>query len=390
VPADAPAPDTGVERSTLLAIANATMTAPEGFTIHPKLERQFAQRLSLLEEGNVDWSLGEALAIGTLVEGGSNVRLIGQDSRRGTFSQRHAALIDFNNGAQYVPLANLNSEGFFTVRDSFLSEYAALGFEYGYSVEAQNTLVAWEAQFGDFMNGAEIIIDNFLVAAEDKWGQLASLVMLLPHGYEGQGPEHSSGRIERFLSLCARNNIRVAQPTTAAQYFHLLRSQVLRSHPTPLIVFTPKSMLRAVATRSPLSDFETGSFQSVLDDHVADPTKVTRVVLATGKIAHEASARRDEIGASTVAIVRVEQLYPWPAKDIGAILDRYPNVDEFIWLQEEPENMGAWPFVHHQLHDQLRSKAVRHVARAESASPATGSSLVHNAEQADLLLRAIG
>ncbi|HEY5439201.1 MAG TPA: multifunctional oxoglutarate decarboxylase/oxoglutarate dehydrogenase thiamine pyrophosphate-binding subunit/dihydrolipoyllysine-residue succinyltransferase subunit [Acidimicrobiales bacterium] len=390
VPADAPAPETGVERASLLAIANATMTAPDGFTIHPKLERQFAQRRSMLNDGEVDWSLGEALAIGSLVEGGANVRLIGQDSRRGTFSQRHDALIDYNDGTQYVPLANLNSKGFFTVRDSFLSEYAALGFEYGYSVEAQNTLVAWEAQFGDFMNGAEIIIDNFLVAAEDKWAQLASLVMLLPHGYEGQGPEHSSGRIERFLSLCARNNIRVAQPTTAAQYFHLLRSQVLRAHPTPLIVFTPKSMLRAVATRSPLGEFENGSFQSVLDDHGADPAKVTRVVLATGKIAHEALARRDDEAAGTVAIVRVEQLYPWPADAIDDALSHYPHVVEFVWLQEEPENMGAWPFVHHQLHDQLRGRAVRHVARAESASPATGSSLVHNAEQADLLLRAVG
>ena len=199
---------------------------------------------------------------------------MGQDSRRGTFSHRHAALIDYENGAQYVPLANLDATAFFTVRDSFLSEYAALGFDYGYSVEATNTLVAWEAQFGDFVNGAEIIIDNFLVAAEDKWGQHASLVMLLPHGYEGQGPEHSSGRIERFLSLCARNNIRVAQPTTAAQYFHLLRSQVLRENITPLIIFTPKSMLRAVQTRSKLEEFESGSFQTVLDDSIKDRAAV--------------------------------------------------------------------------------------------------------------------
>ncbi len=388
IPLDAPAPETGVDRATLLDVARATMSAPEGFTIHPKLERQFAQRLALLDGGEVDWSLGEALAIGTLVRGGSNVRLIGQDSRRGTFSQRHAALIDYDNGEQFVPLSSLGAKGFFTVRDSFLSEYAALGFEYGYSVEAQNTLVAWEAQFGDFMNGAEIIIDNFLVAAEDKWGQLASLVMLLPHGYEGQGPEHSSGRLERFLSLSARNNIRIAQPTTAAQYFHLLRSQVARSHPTPLIVFTPKSMLRAVATRSPLADFESGSFQSVLDDRV-DPTLVTRVVLATGKVAHEALAKRDEVAASNVAVVRVEQLYPWPRDAVDEVLARYANLQEIVWLQEEPENMGAWPFVHRQFHDQFRGQSVRHVARAESASPATGSGLVHTAEQADLLVRAI-
>ncbi len=390
VPIDAPAPETGVERTTLVEIATATTRAPEGFTIHPKLERQFAQRRALLDQGEIDWSLGEALAIGSLVLAGANVRLIGQDSRRGTFSQRHAALIDYDNGSQYIPLAALHSKGFFTVRDSFLSEYAALGFEYGYSVEAQNTLVAWEAQFGDFMNGAEIIIDNFLVAAEDKWGQQASLVMLLPHGYEGQGPEHSSGRIERFLSLSARNNIRVAQPTTAAQYFHLLRSQVLRARSTPLIVFTPKSMLRAAQTRSPLAEFERGSFRSVLDDHVADPSVVTRAVLASGKIAHEVLALRDEAAATSVAVIRVEQLYPWPRAAIDETLSRYANLEEIIWLQEEPENMGAWPFVHLQMHSQFRGMTVGHVARAESASPATGSGLIHSAEQADLVARALG
>ncbi len=389
IPDDLPAPPTGVDRATLLEIARVTMSAPEGFTIHPKLERQFAQRHALLDAGEVDWALGEALAFGSLVVGGSNVRLMGQDSRRGTFSHRHAALIDYENGAQYVPLANLDSAAFFTVRDSFLSEYAALGFDYGYSVEATNTLVAWEAQFGDFVNGAEIIIDNFLVAAEDKWGQHASLTMLLPHGYEGQGPEHSSGRIERFLSLCARNNIRVAQPTTAAQYFHLLRSQVLRENITPLIVFTPKSMLRAVATRSKLEEFEVGSFQTVLDDTLTDHDAVVRVVIASGKVAHEAIARRDELGAP-VAVVRVEQLYPWPTDRLEEVLTSYPNADEIVWLQEEPENMGAWPFVHQQMHHQLRDKKVRHVARAESASPATGSGLVHSAEQADLLQRSIG
>jgi 2-oxoglutarate dehydrogenase E1 component len=387
---DLAAPETGVDHDTLIEIARATVSAPEGFTIHPKLERQFAQRLALLETGEVDWAFGEALALGSLVKSGSNVRLTGQDTRRGTFSHRHAALIDYENGSQYVPLASMGAPGFFTVRDSFLSEYAVLGFEYGYSVEALNTLVAWEAQFGDFVNGAEIIIDNFLVAAEDKWGQHASLVMLLPHGYEGQGPEHSSGRIERFLSLCARNNIRVAQPTTAAQYFHLLRSQVLREHPTPLVVFTPKSMLRAVQTRSALSEFEHGSFQTVLVDQVSDTAAVTRVVLASGKVAHEGLGRRDAIEASHVAVVRVEQLYPWPAKEIERVLQNYPNLAEVVWLQEEPENMGAWPFVHLQMHDHLRHVRVSHVARAESASPATGSGLVHAAEQADLLARAIG
>jgi len=388
-PIDRSAPETGVERATLLEIARATVSAPEGFAIHPKLERQFAQRLALLESGEVDWAFGEALALGSLVKAGSNVRLTGQDTRRGTFSHRHAALIDYDNGAQFVPLASMGAPGFFTVRDSLLSEYAALGFEYGYSVEASNTLVAWEAQFGDFANGAEIIIDNFLVAAEDKWGQHATLVMLLPHGYEGQGPEHSSGRLERFLTLSARNNIRVAQPTSAAQYFHLLRSQVLRERPTPLIVFTPKSMLRAVQTRSPLVEFEHGSFQTVLDDHVDDAGSITRVVLASGKVAHEALGRRDSIAANHLAVVRVEQLYPWPETEIERVLANYPNLAEVVWLQEEPENMGAWPFVHLRMHDHLRHVQVSHVARAESASPATGSGLVHAAEQADLLVRAI-
>jgi 2-oxoglutarate dehydrogenase E1 component len=388
-PEDLAAPETGVARATLLELATVAVSSPADFTVHPKLERQFAQRMSLLESGEVDWAFGEALAIGSLVLQGSNVRLTGQDTRRGTFSHRHAALIDYEDGRQFVPLANMGAPGFFTVRDSFLSEYAALGFEYGYSVEAQNTLVAWEAQFGDFANGAEIIIDNFLVAAEDKWGQHATLTMLLPHGYEGQGPEHSSGRIERYLSLSARNNIRVAQPTTAAQYFHLLRSQVLRERPTPLVVFTPKSMLRAVQTRSPLSELEHGSFQTVLDDSVEDARAVTRVVLASGKIAHEALAKRDEIAAHHVAVVRVEQLYPWPTAEIERVLASYPNLAEVLWLQEEPENMGSWPFVHLRMHHEFRGLSVSHVARAESASPATGSSLVHAAEQADLLARAL-
>lgn len=390
VPEDVAAPETGVAEGKIREVAKATVSAPEGFTIHPKLERQFAQRTQLFEEGEIDWALGEALAFGTLVQEGSNVRLVGQDSRRGTFSHRHAALIDYENGQQFIPLSSLDASGFFTVRDSFLSEYAALGFEYGYSVEAKNSLVAWEAQFGDFVNGAEIIIDNFLVAAEDKWGQHASLVMLLPHGYEGQGPEHSSGRIERFLSLSARNNIRVAMPTTAAQYFHLLRSQVRRERKTPLVVFTPKSMLRAVQVRSKLSEFVSGSFQRVLDDPNAKKNEVTSVVLASGKVAHEALGYRDEHAKHSVAIVRVEQLYPWPSEDIEKILATYPKLEEIVWLQEEPENMGAWPFVHLQMHHQFRGKNVRHVARAESASPATGSGLVHAAEQADLLKRAVG
>ncbi|HMD46347.1 MAG TPA: multifunctional oxoglutarate decarboxylase/oxoglutarate dehydrogenase thiamine pyrophosphate-binding subunit/dihydrolipoyllysine-residue succinyltransferase subunit [Acidimicrobiales bacterium] len=417
-----PAVATGVPEAELATLASATHATPPGFTLHPKLGRQFAQRDEMVAAGWVDWALAEALAVGSLLEEGVDVRLTGQDTRRGTFSQRHAVLVDYVDGREYVPLAHLDETvgpaaragadgsrlGRFTVRDSLLSEYAAVGFEYGYSVEAPDDLVCWEAQFGDFVNVAEVILDNFLVAAEDKWGQMAGLVLLLPHGYEGQGPEHSSARIERFLSLAARGNLRVAQPSTAAQYFHLLRSQVKRARTTPLVVITPKSLLRAPATRSPLGALTEGSFAEVIDDPgVTDPVAVRRVVLASGKVAHEALARRDmrragegpepvdgpveSVPPEAVAVVRVEQLYPWPEQAIGQTLARYPEATEVVWLQEEPENMGAWSFVHARLHKLLRQQyRLRHVSRAESASPATGSAALHLLEQADLLDRAVG
>jgi 2-oxoglutarate dehydrogenase E1 component len=423
-PVISPVP-TGVDQGVLLALAQAVRTAPEGFTVHPKLERQFVQRDRLVAGGEVDWALAEALAFGSLLAEGADVRLTGQDTRRGTFSHRHAVLVDYVTGAEFVPLAHLGAHagsfdpvrrldgagplGHFTVRDSLLSEYAAVGFEYGYSVEAPDSLVAWEAQFGDFVNGAEIIIDNFLVAAQDKWGQRAGLVLLLPHGFEGQGPEHSSARLERFLSLCANGNLRVAQPSSAAQYFHLLRAQVHRDPKTPLITITPKSMLRARDTRSPLADLVTGSFAEIIDDPThPDPQVVRRVVLCSGKIAHEALHRRDqllsgeaasegavpgvpEVAPSGVAVVRVEQLYPWPEGPIAQLLDRYAQIEEVVWLQEEPENMGAWSFVHARLHRLVAERcSLRHVSRDESASPATGSAALHQLEQADLVRRAIG
>ena len=396
VPADPPAPMTGVPEDILLRIAEATVSVPERFTLHPKLARQFEQRRAMVADGSVDWSLAEALAMGSLLVEGTNVRLTGEDTRRGTFSQRHAVLVDYADGEEWVPLAHLDTDpARFTIRDTLLSEYAVLGFEYGYSVEVPTSLTMWEAQFGDFVNGAEIIIDNFLVAAEDKWGQMASLVMLLPHGYEGQGPEHSSARIERFLTLCARNNLRVVVPTTAAQYFHLIRAQVRRERLTPLVVMTPKSMLRAEASRSRLDELAGGAFMPVLDDLDAEPSTVKRIIMASGKIAHEAIARRAELAAAgssaapATAIVRVEQLYPWPDAQIEEVLARYGAATELVWLQEEPKNMGAWPFAHHQFHREMRDRlTLRHVARAESASPATGSGLVHRAEQEDLLQRA--
>ncbi len=411
-----PVVDTGVAPGVLHHIAEVVHTVPEGFVLHPKLARQFEQREKVMAGGEIDWALGESFAIGSLLLEGTNVRLSGQDTRRGTFSQRHAVLVDHDTGVECVPLSGLGANrvvrglderegsdrrGRFTVRDSLLSEYACIGFEYGYSVESPDALVAWEAQFGDFWNGGEIIVDNFLVAAEDKWGQRSGLVLLLPHGYEGQGPEHSSARIERFLTLCARGNLRVAQPTTAAQYFHLLRAQVRGHLLRPLIVFTPKSLLRAKQARSPIADFTRGAFAEVLDDpgpggdpaEVRDLSSIARVVLCSGKVAYDALDRRDALGdeMGRVAVVRVEQLYPWPERMIGEVLDRYVGAEEVVWLQEEPENMGAWSFVHGRLHRLLRgSKDLRHVSRAESASPATGSAALHRLEQDDLLDRAVG
>jgi multifunctional 2-oxoglutarate metabolism enzyme len=409
-PPEAPAVDTGVAPDVLRALSLVVRSVPEGFTIHPKLVRQFAQRDELVASGRVDWALAEALAIGSLMYEGVNVRLTGQDTRRGTFSHRHAVLVDYANGEEYVPLAHIRDAlrrigaaqleptgqmGNFTVRDSLLSEYAAVGFEYGYSVEAPEALVAWEAQFGDFANGAQIIIDNFLVAAEIKWGQHAGLVMLLPHGYEGQGPEHSSSRFERFLALSARGNLRVTVPSTSAQYFHLLRSQALSSPKRPLVVVTPKSMLRAHASRSTFAELESGSFQPVVDDgSIGDPSTVRRIVLCSGKVGHEAQQRRTELEpeqASRVALVWLEQIYPWPVRLLTDVFERYSQATEVVWLQEEPENMGAWSFVHGRLHACLPERLhLRHVSRTESASPAIGSAALHQLEQTDLLRRAIG
>ncbi|MGH9045012.1 MAG: multifunctional oxoglutarate decarboxylase/oxoglutarate dehydrogenase thiamine pyrophosphate-binding subunit/dihydrolipoyllysine-residue succinyltransferase subunit, partial [Acidimicrobiales bacterium] len=393
---------TGVPAEVLRGLAQLVRAVPEGFTMHPKLERQFRQRDEMVAEGRVDWALGETLAVGSLLAEGVDVRLSGQDTRRGTFSQRHAVLVDYETGAEYVPLANAGqtAAGRFTVLDSLLSEYAALGFEYGYSVEAPRALVLWEAQFGDFVNGAEVIIDNFIAAAEDKWGQRSGLVLLLPHGYEGQGPEHSSSRVERFLGLCARGNMRVTIPSTAGQYFHLLRSQALCTERSPLVVVTPKSLLRAQGSRSQITELTKGAFAEVIDDRgVAERLAVTRVVLCSGKVALEAAARRDSLASQgaggaergAIGVVRVEQIYPWPDAQIAEILQSYPNASQVVWLQEEPENMGAWSFVHGRLHRLLRDRyTLNHVSRPASASPATGSAAQHQLEQADILARAIG
>jgi 2-oxoglutarate dehydrogenase E1 component len=381
---------TGVDRATLDGIYDVLSTPPAGFTMHPKLERQFAQRTKLFrEEGQVDWALAESLAFGTLLLEGTDIRIAGQDTRRGTFSQRHAVLVDNETEANWAPLANLDpDQAKFWIYDSLLSEYAAMGFEYGYSVANPEALVVWEAQFGDFVNGAQIVVDQYLVAAEDKWNQRSGLVLLLPHGYEGQGPEHSSARVERFLTLCAEDNIQVANATTAAQYFHLLRRQIRSGVRKPLVVFTPKSLLRARPARSTVEAL-TGdtSFAEVLADptFAGDPKSVQRVVLASGKVAVDATTQRDKRGVN-VPVVRLEQLYPYPADQLAEAVAAYPSATELVWLQEEPENMGAWRFVEPRLKDAFGDRfAIRRVSRHESGSPATGSKAIHDQEQEQIL-----
>ncbi len=379
---------TGVPRATLDAVFAHLTTYPEGFAAHPKLVRQFEGRAATYhEQGEVDWATAELLAFGSLVLDGTAVRLAGEDSRRGTFSQRHAALVDHETEQVWIPLATLaGAQANFWVYDSLLSEYAALGFEYGYAHERRDALVMWEAQFGDFVNGAQIIIDQYLVAAEDKWGQENGLVLLLPHGFEGQGPEHSSARIERFLTLCAEDNIQVCNPTTAAQWFHLLRRQVRRDVSKPLVVFTPKAPLRMKESRSPVDHLTDGSFEEVLDDPSMPAREaVRRVVFCSGKVAWDALAERDRRGAP-VAVVRVEQLYPFPGDRMREVLAGYPNARDVVWLQEEPDNMGPWRFVEARFW-QIKEQGytLRPASRIGSGSPATGSKAIHDQEHVDLM-----
>ena len=387
--------ETGVEQTRLDEIYAAIATAPDGFTIHPKLARQFRQRTTMFESGQVDWALAEAFAFGSLLQEGTSIRLAGQDTARGTFSQRHSVLVDHETGEEHLSLEQLCADDtYLWIYDSLLSEYAALGFEYGYSVASPETLVIWEAQFGDFMNGAQIIIDQFIVAAEDKWGQESGLVMLLPHGFEGQGPEHSSGRIERFLLLAAEDNIQICNATSAAQYFHLLRRQMKREIRKPLIVFTPKSGLRSKGYRSAVEALQRGSFQELLPDpKAARPEEVTRLVLASGKVGVDALAHRTQLDGSgdAVAVARVEQLFPWPFESVAKELARYPNCNEIVWLQEEPENMGPWNGIKGRLYEAHGDQfQIRRVSRQDSGSPATGTQAIHQQEQRQLLEIAFG
>ena len=387
-----PAVDTTVDRERLETIHHRLTTFTGGFEPHPKLKKMIEARSEMLAKDAVDWAGAEALAFGSLLLEGFPVRLVGQDTRRGTFSQRHSVLVDHRTGQEYAPLNDLaDDQARFLIFDSPLSEFAAMGFEYGYSVANGDALVCWEAQFGDFVNAAQVIVDQFIVAGEDKWNQESGLVLLLPHGYEGQGPEHSSARLERFLTLAAEDSIQVAQPTSAAQYFHLLRRQMKRSIRKPLIVMTPKSLLRAKAARSKTAELTEGRFYETFDDiSVADPGAVERVLLCSGKIAYELMAERDRQKAPA-AIVRIEQLYPFPDDQLTEILSTYPNIREVRWVQEEPPNMGSWHFIHFHLRDRLPDGIkLSMAARAESASPATGSQTIHQQEQEQLLRDAFG
>ena len=380
---------TGVKADVLDRIGDALGAFPEGFTPHPNLLKTLvARRDAIKGRKGVDWGTGEALAFGSLVLEGNAVRLSGQDSRRGTFTQRHAVVIDFNTGAAFYPLANLDpQQAPFEVFDSSLSEAAVLGFEYGYSLDDPDSLVMWEAQFGDFANVAQAVIDQFITSGESKWNRSSGVVLLLPHAYEGQGPEHSSARLERFLQMCADDNTQVAYPSTPAQYFHLLRRQVRRDFRKPLVVMTPKSLLRLPAAVSPVDDFTAGGFREVIDD-AADPTLVTRVVVCSGKVYYDLAAKKEKLGTRAVAVVRLEQFFPWPDAQLRAVLGRYRRAREWVWVQEESQNMGGWFFVEPRL--RAMGFPVEYVGRDASASPATGSHHVHEVEQRELVEAAFG
>ncbi|MEV4473858.1 multifunctional oxoglutarate decarboxylase/oxoglutarate dehydrogenase thiamine pyrophosphate-binding subunit/dihydrolipoyllysine-residue succinyltransferase subunit [Nonomuraea salmonea] len=385
---------TAISDETLKRIVDTQLSLPEGFTPHPRLAPVLQRRGQMVEQDSIDWAMGETLAFGSLLIDGHPVRLVGQDSRRGTFTQRHAVLVDRMTGADHTPLKTFNQGTTkFYVYDSLLSEFAALGFEYGYSVVRPDALVCWEAQFGDFVNGAQTIIDEFISSGEQKWGQRSSVVLLLPHGYEGQGPDHSSARIERFLQVCALDNMTVAQPTTPANYFHLLRWQVESERHKPLVVFTPKWLLRHKAATSKASDFTSGTFQPVIGDTTVDPAKVTKVALTSGKLYYELLAQREKSGRDDVALVRLERLYPFPAEELAAELTRYGAQAELVWAQDEPTNMGPWPYLTLKLAEDpqvLGGRSLRRVSRTANSSPATGSHNAHDRELEEILHQIFG
>ena len=379
---------TGVDEATLHSIAEGLVRVPDTFQVHPTIGRILHTRQQAIAERKpLDWPQAELLAFGTLLVEGTPVRLSGQDSRRGTFSQRHSVLYDVRTGEPLAPLNFLREgQAKYCVYDSLLSEAAVLGFEFGYSMEAPRTLVLWEAQFGDFANGAQVIIDQFLASSESKWRRDCGLVLLLPHGYEGQGPEHSSARLERFLQLCAEDNIQVCYPSTPAQYFHLLRRQTMRNFRKPLIVMTPKSLLRLPACVSPIDEFVSGRFREILDDGT-DPARVRRVLLCSGKVYYELADCRKQEKVNDLAIVRVEQFYPLHEELVKQVLGRYSRAKQYVWVQEESQNMGGWSFMEPRLRG--LGFPVEYVGRDASASPATGSLTVHKQEQKELVEAAV-
>ncbi|AYN39467.1 multifunctional oxoglutarate decarboxylase/oxoglutarate dehydrogenase thiamine pyrophosphate-binding subunit/dihydrolipoyllysine-residue succinyltransferase subunit [Streptomyces dangxiongensis] len=386
---------TAISAEVVKRIAESQVNVPDHITVHPRLQPQLQRRASMVEDGTIDWGMGETLAIGSLLLEGTPVRLAGQDSQRGTFGQRHAVLIDRETGEEYTPLQYLSEDqARLNVYNSLLSEYAAMGFEYGYSLARPDALVMWEAQFGDFVNGAQTVVDEFISSAEQKWSQTSGVVLLLPHGYEGQGPDHSSARPERFLQLCAQNNMTVAMPTSPSNYFHLLRWQVHNPHHRPLVVFTPKSMLRLKAAASKAEEFTSGEFRPVIGDGSVDPAAVRKVVFCAGKVYYDLEAERQKRGVTDTAIIRIERLYPLPGAELQAEIKKYPNAEKYLWAQEEPANQGAWPFIALNLIDHLdlavgadvpHGERLRRISRSHGSSPAVGSAKRHQAEQEQLV-----
>jgi 2-oxoglutarate dehydrogenase E1 component len=385
--------DTAIPLTEWKRLAEKLTTIPESFKIHPLVQKVYTDRAAMGRgEINVDWGMGEAMAFASLLASGYPIRLSGEDSGRGTFSHRHSVLHDQERGlsdTSYIPLQNISKDQApFTVIDSILSEEAVLGFEYGYASAEPNTLTIWEAQFGDFANGAQVVIDQFIASGEVKWGRVNGLVMMLPHGYEGQGPEHSSARLERFMQLCADTNMQVVQPTTASQIFHLLRRQMIRQFRKPLIIMTPKSLLRHKDASSPLTEFTKGEFQTVIpeQDEALDPNKIERLIVCSGKVYFDLVKQRSDKKLDNVAIVRIEQLYPFPHKAVANVIKTYPNLTELVWCQDEPQNQGAWFFVQHNLLENMgEGMRLGYAGRPASASPAVGYAHLHQSQQKALL-----
>ncbi|MEU1552946.1 multifunctional oxoglutarate decarboxylase/oxoglutarate dehydrogenase thiamine pyrophosphate-binding subunit/dihydrolipoyllysine-residue succinyltransferase subunit [Streptomyces scabiei] len=387
--------NTAITAETVKRIAESQVNVPDHITAHPRLLPQLQRRAGMVEDGTIDWGMGETLAIGSLLLEGTPVRLAGQDSQRGTFGQRHAVIIDRETGEEFTPLMYLSEDqARLNVYNSLLSEYAAMGFEYGYSLARPESLVLWEAQFGDFVNGAQTVVDEFISSAEQKWNQTSGVTLLLPHGYEGQGPDHSSARPERFLQMCAQNNMTVAMPTSPSNYFHLLRWQVHNPHHKPLVVFTPKSMLRLKAAASKAEEFTSGEFRPVIGDSSVDPNAVKKVVFCAGKVYYDLEAERQKRGITDTAIIRIERLYPLPGAEVQAEVNKYPNAEKYLWTQEEPANQGAWPFIALNLIDHLdlavgadvpHGERLRRISRPHGSSPAVGSAKRHQAEQEQLV-----